>query len=96
MTDFFSTKFNSYDSFHLAQDDVVGNATSSFIIIYDLWLFIDFCRQILLRQSFGLASLLNIASDVSINRFVFQFFSLTIQFCGVSGWRMLFVGTSVD
>lgn len=70
LSDIFSTQFNSKHPFHLAQNDVIRDATTSFIVRDDLLLLVNFRRELLLTEALCLSSLLDVSSDIGVDRLV--------------------------
>lgn len=96
LADVFASEFYAEHSLHFAQNDVVGDATTGLVVVDNLRLLVDFRCEILLAQCLRLAALLDVASDIAVDAFMLQFFSLTIEFCSISGWQMLLVGSGID
>lgn len=65
---------------YLAQDNVIRDTAAGLIVVDNLWFFANLGGQILLGPTLGLPSLHDILGHIRRDRFMLEFFSLSIQF----------------
>lgn len=96
LANLFATQLDAENALHLAENDVVWNATTRLVVVDDLRLLVDFRREILLTDSLRLTALLDCTGHGHVDSLVFELFGLAVELGGVEICAVLLVGAGVD